>query len=158
MIFSRITRKKKCKKLIKYQYRKLSFGGGIGESFSFPEFNISVDALHSAGETALALDDYQYALCKIYHDLQDTDPDYKNYLAKQEKMLDLMTALRATLVAFKVHSEGQKENLNNAIGAIQKFLIFENITKQEQIFDESGITETLDVDLHLEKTEDEKDE
>ena len=158
IILSKITRKKKCEKLIKYQDRKLSFGGGIGGSFSFPEFSTSVDVLHSVGETALALDDYLYILCESYRDLPVTDPDYKNYLAKRVRMLDLMTGLRVTLVAFESDPVGQKENLNHAIGAIQELLIFEKITKQEQIFDEAGITETLDVDLHLEKTEDENDE
>jgi hypothetical protein len=120
----------KCEKLIEYQKRTFEFKGFSAElsgtKISLAEFNTEVKSIETAAETAKALDNFQFYIC---NDL--SNPMMKEYLTKQDlakyakirmSAYALILSLQNALEAFKADPQGQKDNLNKSVQALQNFV------------------------------------
>lgn len=129
-ILDRIYARSKCEKLIKYQDKVFEFSGFGSE---FPAINISlggfkteVKTIETAGESAKALDDFQYQLCKDLENktLQEQldKSTWTKYIKTRFAANGLVLAFRQTLEAFKNDPEKQGHNLEKIVKDIQNLV------------------------------------
>lgn len=120
----------KCQNLIKYQGRTFEFKGLTAEisgaTVSLGEFSTKIKNIDSIAETARALDQFQFHLCKSL-----SNPVLRDNLTKE----DLLTYTRAligaqacilqfriALEAYKQDPKGQRDNLDASIRILQSFV------------------------------------
>jgi hypothetical protein len=120
----------KCQKLIKYQGRTFEFSGLTAEisgvKVSLGEFSTEVKKIHSAAETAKALDDFQFNLCNSLSNpvLKEnlTKEDIRTYTKALMGAQACMLQFRNSLEAFKQDPKGQKDSLDASIKILQSFV------------------------------------
>ena len=129
-ILDRIYTRSKCEKLIKYQDRVFEFSG-LGVEFSpinisLGGFKTEVKTIETAGESAKALDDFQYQLCKdlenktLQEQLDKTT--WTKYIKTRFAANALVLGFRQTLEAFKNDPERQGHNLNKTVNDIRNLV------------------------------------
>ncbi len=128
--FDRIYTRSKCEKLIKYQARVFEFSDlGIEIlpfKISLGGFRTYVETIEQAGESAKALDDFQYLLCKDLENKtlkEQLDKEtWTSYIKTRFAANALVLGFRQTLEAFKNDPERQAINLDNIIKDIQNLV------------------------------------
>ncbi len=97
--------KPECEKLIRYDGRTLDMGAlGAelgGAKFSLASFKTAVEKLREASEAALAMDDYQYNVCKVAAEYDKGSPERTRYNKWRIGALGYFTSLRMTLAAMQ---------------------------------------------------------
>lgn len=133
-ILDRIYTRSNCQKLIKYQARVFEFSD-LGVELppvriSLGGFSTGIQNIESAGESAKALDDFQYQLCrglenKTLKEQLDKET-WTKYIKIQFAANALILGFRATLLAYeasyKNDPEKQTSNLDNIVKAILKLV------------------------------------
>jgi tetratricopeptide (TPR) repeat protein len=127
--FDRIYTRSKCEKLLRYQDRSFEFSNF---GLEFPSIKISfgfkteLKTIETAGESAKALDDFQYQLCKDLENKtleeQLDKPTWIKYIKTRFAANALVLAFRQTLEAFKNDPERQARNLDKIVDDIQKLV------------------------------------
>jgi hypothetical protein len=70
-------------------------------SFSLTDFKTDQKLVQDVSVLAVALDDYQYLLCSQITKLERDDRRWKEYAKVRLTIINLLTSLHATLIAFK---------------------------------------------------------
>src|SRR4249920_2905002 len=120
----------RCYKLIKYQDRSIEFNNIGGEyggfKLDFGGFTIGLQNLVDSSESAKAIDDFQFQLCK---DLENKNfrealnPDiWTMYIKARFAANALMLGFRVALEAFRVNPQNQSENLKNITEDLRNFV------------------------------------
>jgi tetratricopeptide (TPR) repeat protein len=128
--FDRIYTRSKCQKLLKYQSRQFEFSDlGIEippVKISFGGFRTEVKTIEQAGESAKALDDFQYQLCRDLENKtlkeQLDKGTWTKYIKARFAANALILGFRSTLEAFKSDPTGQRKSLDSIIEDIQRFV------------------------------------
>ncbi len=111
--------KPECEKLIRYDGRTLDMGAlGAelgGAKFSLASFKTAVEKLREASEAALAMDDYQYNVCKIAAQYDKGSQERTQYNKWRIAALGYFTSLRMTLAAMQ---SSQSEELRTELDAV----------------------------------------
>ncbi len=111
--------KPECEKLIRYDGRTLDMGAlGAelgGAKFSLASFKTAVEKLREASEAALAMDDYQYNVCKIAAQYDKGSRERTQYNKWRIAALGYFTSLRMTLAAMQ---SSQSEELRTELDAV----------------------------------------
>lgn len=116
-----------CEKLIKYDERSLDIGALSAEysgvKFSLADFKTSIKKVREASEVAMAMDDYQYDICKIASQYGKGDPERKQYNRWRIGALGLFTSLRMTLAALQAAPSDELEmKLESVIQEMHDFV------------------------------------
>src|SRR5436309_3395275 len=105
-----------CEKLIHYQGRSLEFKGlgaqFAGVIFSMAEFGTHLETIVHSVETARALDDFQYLMCKMAQELDKNDSQRRQLFENRAAAVTILTRFRVTLEAFKTDPVGQQKGLS----------------------------------------------
>ena len=120
-------KRSECEKLIKYDERSLDIGALSAEyggaKFSLADFKTSIEKVREASEIAMAMDDYQYDICKIANQYEKGDPERKQYNRWRIGALGLFTSLRMTLAALQAApSDELKKKLDSVIQEMHDFV------------------------------------
>ncbi len=120
----------KCENLIKYQGRTFEFKGLTADildaKVSLGEFSTEIKNIDSIGETAKALNDFQFNLCNSLSNpvLKEnlTKEDLRTYTKALMGAQACMLQFRNALEAYKQDSKGQGDNLDASIKILQDFV------------------------------------
>lgn len=115
-----------CDKQIHFDGRTLEFSGlgaGFGGAkFSLASFKTSREKIRAASETAMAIDDYQWQMCKIAHEYDKGDPERRRYNRWRTGAAGLFASLRATLATFRVDpSDKLRHELESLVRDMNEF-------------------------------------
>jgi len=116
--------------LIKYQGRTFEFKGLTADildaKVSLGEFSTEIKNIDSIGETAKALNDFQFNLCNSLSNpvLKEnlTKEDLRTYTKALMGAQACMLQFRNALEAYKQDSKGQGDNLDASIKILQDFV------------------------------------
>jgi hypothetical protein len=120
----------RCERAIHYDTKSLRIGnlstGVPPVTFSIGDFNTAIEKVREASEFSELLDNYQYQMCRLSKALGRDDLEWKKYYKIRVGMLNLLTSLQSTLIAFKSDPEGQRARLNDIVGRLQDYVLLIN--------------------------------
>jgi hypothetical protein len=94
--------------------------------FSLADFQKETNKIRDASEFSELLDNYQYQMCRICNELGKQDEEWKKYIAIRAGMINLLTSLQSTLIAFKNDPDVQKPRLYDITGRLQDYVLLAN--------------------------------
>ena len=121
--------KESCGKLIKYDQRVFEIKGLspkiLGAEFTVGEFSTHLEKVREAGDLALALDDYQYLMCKFCRGLGKDDPQWRKYIDLRASTIKILTDLRVDLAVLNTPTGSHR-----LVSTIEKMKSLNGIDKE----------------------------
>ena len=116
--------------MINYDGRVLTIKGLQANLPNFPiqvgEFESKYEKLREASDVAIALDDYQFQMCKICKGLGKDDPEWRKYNELRVSTLQMITNFRLTLVSLSEGPEDKKQELGKIVDKMKEILTVDN--------------------------------
>jgi hypothetical protein len=124
--FVEIFRSEKCQKMVNYDGKTLTIKALQANVPNFPlqvgEIISKYEKIRDASEIAMALDDYQFQMCKICKGLGKNDAEWRKYNELRVSSFQMITNFRLTLIALSEGAQVKKQEADTLVDKMMQVL------------------------------------